>query len=47
MKILLANKFFYIKGAANFSLFQMAKLLERNNHILVFFLYETSAKLSI
>ncbi|MCA9409488.1 MAG: glycosyltransferase, partial [Candidatus Omnitrophica bacterium] len=41
MKILLINKYFYIKGGAENSFFQMAKLLEKKGHEVVFFAMES------
>lgn len=37
MKILLANKFFYLKGGAEVSFFETAKLLESKGHKVIFF----------
>ena len=36
MKILLANKYFFLKGGAEHSFFQTAKLLEKKGHEVVF-----------
>lgn len=37
MKILLVNKYFYIKGGAENSFFQMAKLLQKKEHQIAYF----------
>jgi glycosyltransferase involved in cell wall biosynthesis len=37
MKILLANKYFYLKGGAEVSFFETAKLLESKGHKVIFF----------
>lgn len=37
MKILLAKKFFYLKGGAEVYFFETAKLLENKGHKVIFF----------